>query len=102
MQWEWSLPAGGVVKEALGRAHPMMATKPAGPVYFMAQRETLTQQWASDQIRSYSSDQFAQPQSGGADPAAIAQLADKLIAAEHPILVCGYPGQSKNAPTLIA
>jgi acetolactate synthase-1/2/3 large subunit len=101
MKWEWTLPSGVVVKEALRRAHTIMETKPAGPVYFMAQRETLTQQWASDQIRSYSSDQFAQPQSGGADPAAITQLADRLIAAEHPILVCGYAGQSKNAPKLI-
>jgi acetolactate synthase-1/2/3 large subunit len=90
-----------VVKEALRRAHTIMETKPAGPVYFMAQRETLTQQWASDQIRSYAGDEFVQPQSGGADPAAIAKLADKLIAAEHPILVCGYAGQSKNAPKLI-
>ena len=101
MKWEWTLPSGVVVKEALRRAHTIMETKPAGPVYFMAQRETLTQQWASDQIRSYAADQFAQPQSGGADPTTIAQLADKIIAAEHPILVCGYAGQSKNAPKLI-
>ena len=101
MKWEWTLPSGVVVKEALRRAHTIMETKPAGPVYFMAQRETLTQKWASDQIRSYAGDQFSQPQSGGADPAMIAQLADKLIAAEHPILVCGYAGQSKNAPKLI-
>jgi acetolactate synthase-1/2/3 large subunit len=67
----------------------------------MAQRETLTEKWASDQIRSYPANQFSQPQSGGADPALIAQLADKLIAAEHPILVCGYAGLSKNAPKLI-
>jgi acetolactate synthase-1/2/3 large subunit len=101
MKWEWTLPSGVVVKEALRRAHTIMETKPAGPVYFMAQRETLTQKWASDQIRSYTSEQFSQPQSGGADPAMIAQLADRLIAAEHPILVCGYAGQSKNAPKLI-
>ena len=101
MKWEWTLPSGVVVKEALRRAHTIMETKPAGPVYFMAQRETLTQKWASDQIRSYAADQFSQPQAGGADPATIAQLADKLIAAEHPILICGYAGQSKNAPKLI-
>ena len=53
MKWEWTLPSGVVVKEALRRAHTIMETKPAGPVYFMAQRETLTQKWASDQIRSY-------------------------------------------------
>jgi acetolactate synthase-1/2/3 large subunit len=101
MKWEWTLPSGVVVKEALRRAHTIMETKPAGPVYFMAQRETLTEKWASDQIRSYAANQFSQPQSGGADPVLIAQLADKLIAAEHPVLICGYAGQSKNAPKLI-
>src|SRR3977135_1052296 len=74
MKWEWTLPSGVVVKEALRRAHTVMQTKPAGPVYFMAQRETLTQQWASDQVPSYGADQFSQPQAGGADPAMIAQL----------------------------
>ena len=53
MKWEWTLPSGVVVKEALRRAHTIMETKPAGPVYFMAQRETLTEKWANDQIRSY-------------------------------------------------
>jgi acetolactate synthase-1/2/3 large subunit len=101
MKWEWTLPSGVVVKEALRRAHTIMETKPAGPVYFMAQRETLTEKWASDQIKSYPSNQFTQPQSGGADPAMIAQLADKIIAAEHPILICGYAAQSKNAPKMI-
>jgi acetolactate synthase-1/2/3 large subunit len=101
MKWEWTLPSGVVVKEALRRAHTIMETKPAGPVYFMAQRETLTEKWANDQIRSYAGSDYSQPQSGGADPAMIAQLADKLLAAEHPILVCGYAGQSKNAPKLI-
>jgi len=101
MKWEWTLPSGVVVKEALRRAHTIMETKPAGPVYLMAQRETLTEKWANDQIRSYGANEYAQPQSGGADPAAIAQLADKLIAAEHPVLICGYAGQSKNAPKLI-
>src|SRR3954464_5963291 len=101
LKWEWTLPSGIVVKEALRRAHTIRETKPAGPVYFMAQRETLTQQWASDQIRSYTAEQFSQPQAGGADPALIAQLADKLIAAENPILICGYAGQSANAPKLI-
>ncbi len=53
-KWEWTLPSGMVVKEALRRAHTIMESEPAGPVYFMVQRETLTQQWATDQIRSYS------------------------------------------------
>ena len=101
MKWEWTLPSGVVVKEALRRAHTIMENHPQGPVYFMAQRETLTQQWAADQIRSYPAEQFAQPQSGGADPAVIAQLADRLIAAEHPILICGYAGRNAKAAKLI-
>jgi acetolactate synthase I/II/III large subunit len=101
MKWEWTLPSGVVVKEALRRAHTIMESNPKGPVYFMAQRETLTQQWAEDEIKTYPADLFAQPQSGGADPAAIAQLADRIMAAEHPILICGYAGQSPNAPKLI-
>jgi acetolactate synthase I/II/III large subunit len=101
MKWEWTLPSGVVVKEALRRAHTIMETKPAGPVYFMAQRETLTERWANDEIRSYSANDFSQPQSGGADPAQIAQLADKIMAAEHPILITGYAAQSKNAPKMI-
>src|SRR6478609_7793227 len=101
LKWEWTLPSGIVVKEALRRAHSIMQSHPRGPAYFMAQRETLTQQWASDQIRSYTAEQFSQPQAGGADPAAIAQLADKLLAAEHPILITGYAGQNAKAPKLI-
>jgi acetolactate synthase-1/2/3 large subunit len=101
MKWEWTLPSGVVVKEALRRAHTIMESHPQGPVYFMAQRETLTQSWAEDQIRSYSAEEFAQPQSGGADPAMIAQLADRLIAAEHPVLICGYAGRNAKAAKLI-
>jgi acetolactate synthase-1/2/3 large subunit len=88
MKWEWTLPT-------------IMASHPQGPVYFMAQRETLTQQWAADQIRSYPAEQFSQPQAGGADPAMVATLADKIIAAEHPILITGYAGRNAKTAKLI-
>ena len=101
VKWEWTLPSGVVVKEALRRAHNIMSTQPQGPVYMMMQRETLTQQWAADEIRSYSSEQFTNAQSGGADPTAIAQLADRIIAAEHPILITGYAGRNLKTAKLI-
>ena len=41
-KWEWTLPSGVVVKEALRRAHSIMQSEPRGPVYLMMQRETLT------------------------------------------------------------
>ena len=45
LKWEWTLPSGVVVKEALRRAHSIMQSEPRGPVYLMMQRETLTQHW---------------------------------------------------------
>src|SRR5579864_723752 len=56
VKWEWTLPSGVVVKEALQRAYSIMQSAPCGPVYLMMQRETLTQQWSADQIRRYAAD----------------------------------------------
>ena len=58
LKWEWTLPSGVVVKEALRRAHSIMQSEPRGPVYLMMQRETLTQPWALDEIRRYSAERF--------------------------------------------
>ena len=56
LKWEWTLPSGVVVKEALRRASSIMQSEPRGPVYLMMQRETLTQHWSADEIRRYSAD----------------------------------------------
>src|SRR5882762_9341506 len=77
VKWEWTLPSGVVVKEALRRAHTVMHSEPRGPVYLMMQRETLTQRWATDEIHRYSEDQFAATGGGGADPKLVATLADR-------------------------
>src|ERR1700751_3628080 len=89
MKWEWTLPSGVVVKEALRRAYSIMQSEPRGPVYLMMQRETLTQQWSADQIRRYSGDEFAATSRGGGDPKLVEAIADKILAAENPILITG-------------
>ena len=91
-KWEWTLPSGVVVKEALRRAHSIMQSAPRGPVYLMMQRETLTEHWGVDEIHRYPGDRFSALAGGGADPALIAALAERLIAAENPILITGYGG----------
>ena len=91
-KWEWTLPSGVVVKEALQRAYSVMQSEPRGPVYLMMQRETLTEHWDVDEIRRYAGDRFGPLAGGGADPKLIAQLADRLVAAENPILITGYGG----------
>ena len=101
VKWEWTLPSGVVVKEALRRAHSIMQSEPRGPVYLMMQRETLTQSWNADDVRRFSAEQYGSTTGGGADPALIAQLADRLIKAEHPILITGYAGRNARASQLI-
>src|SRR3984957_18745039 len=59
----------------------------------MMQRETLTQHWSADEIRSYSGDQFAATSRGGGDPKLAEAIADKLLTAENPILITGYGGR---------
>lgn len=101
LKWEWTLPSGVVVKEALRRAYSIMQSEPRGPVYLMMQRETLTQQWSADQIRRYAADQFAATSGGGADPKLVAALAERLLTAENPILIAGYAGRNERASEMI-
>ncbi len=101
LKWEWTLPSGVVVKEALRRAYSIMQSEPRGPVYLMMQRETLTQAWSADQIRRYAADQFAATSGGGADPKLVAALAERLLTAENPILIAGYAGRNERASAMI-
>jgi acetolactate synthase I/II/III large subunit len=91
-KWEWTLPSGVVVKEALQRAYSIMQSAPCGPVYLMMQRETLTQHWNADEIRRFSGDRFGAVARGAADPGLVAKLADRLLAAENPMLITAYGG----------
>lgn len=97
VKWEWTLPSGVVVKEALRRAQTIMESHPQGPVYLMMQRETLTQHWNGDEVRRYPAEQFSGARSGGADPELVAQLADRLIASENPILITAYAGRNPES-----
>jgi acetolactate synthase-1/2/3 large subunit len=101
LKWEWTLPSGVVVKEALRRASSIMQSEPRGPVYLMMQRETLTQHWNADDIRRYPADRFAATSGGGGDPKLVAALAEKLLTAENPILITGYAGRHAHASRAI-
>jgi acetolactate synthase-1/2/3 large subunit len=101
LKWEWTLPSGVVVKEALRRAHTIMQSEPRGPVYLMMQRETLTQHWNADEIRRYPADRFAATSGGNADPELVAALAERLLSAENPVLITGYAGRNARASAAI-
>jgi acetolactate synthase-1/2/3 large subunit len=101
LKWEWTLPSGVVVKEALRRAYSIAQSEPQGPVYLMMQRETLTQSWSVDEVRRFGAEQYGGTAGGGADPKLVAQLTDRLLAAESPILITGYAGRNARASELI-
>ena len=101
LKWEWTLPSGVVVKEALRRAASIMQSEPCGPVYMMMQRETLTQHWRADEIRRYAADQFAATSGGGGDPALVAALAERLLNAQNPVLITGYAGRHERGSRAI-
>ncbi len=92
VKWEWTLPSGVVVKEALQRAYSIMQSAPRGPVYLMMQRETLTEHWRVDEIRRFPNDRFGALAGAGADPDLIAALADRILSAQNPVLITGYSG----------
>ncbi|GAA4329614.1 thiamine pyrophosphate-requiring protein [Pigmentiphaga soli] len=97
VKWEWTLPSGVVVKEALRRAHSVMHSEPRGPAYLMLPRETLTETWAPEAVPSYPQDRYGPNEPGGVDPALAERLAERLLAAERPILLTAYGG--RNART---
>src|SRR5579863_8574880 len=101
LKWEWTLPSGVVVKETLSRAHSIMQSEPRGPVYLMMQRETLTQPWSTEEVHRYPADRFGVAVAGGGDPQLVAALADRLLAAEKPILVTGYAGRQARTARMI-
>ena len=101
VKWEWTLPSGVVVKEALRRAHTVMHSEPKGPVYLMLPREILTEAWSEEDMRSYPAERFGNAGSSGADPKLVDQLADVLLGARSPILLTSYAGRTPGASEAI-
>src|ERR1700734_2347975 len=69
VKWEYSLPSGVVVKEALARASAFMQSDPRGPVYMMLPRETLAELWDDADMPAYPPARYGSVQSGGVEPA---------------------------------
>ena len=100
-KWEWTLPSGVVVKEALRRAHTVMQSEPKGPVYLMLPREILTDFWDTEDMRSFSAERFGSTEPSGADPQMVERLADALLAAKNPLLLTSYGGRTPGTSDAI-
>jgi acetolactate synthase-1/2/3 large subunit len=99
VKWEYTLPSG--VTKILRRAHTVMHSEPAGPVYLMLPREVLTERWDEQSVRSFPADRYGPLPASGADPELIDQLAARLLPARNPLLITGYAGRDAAASDAI-
>jgi acetolactate synthase-1/2/3 large subunit len=101
VKWEYSLPSGIVVKEALARAGAFAHGDPPGPVYMMLPRETLAEEWEEADMPAYPSARYGHVQAGGIEPARVGAIADALMAAKNPIAVTAYLGRKAEAVAVL-
>src|SRR5580692_7095497 len=101
VKWEYSLPSGIVVKEALTRAYAFAQSDPPGPVYMMLPRETLAEEWDDAAMPSYPPARYGSVQSGGIEPARVDAIAQALMAAENPVAVTAYLGRKPQAVAVL-
>ncbi len=101
VKWEYSLPSGIVVKEALARASAFAQSDPPGPVYMMLPRETLAEQWDDAGVPAYPPARYGSVHTGGIDRARVDAIAQALMAAENPIALTAYLGRKQQAVAVL-
>ena len=101
VKWEYSLPSGIVVKEALARASAFAQSDPPGPVYMMLPRETLAEQWDDADMPAYPPTRYGSVPSCGIEPARVDAIVKQLMAAENPIAVTAYLGRKPGAVAVL-
>ncbi|CCD88567.1 putative acetolactate synthase putative thiamine pyrophosphate enzyme, N-terminal TPP-binding domain [Bradyrhizobium sp. ORS 285] len=101
VKWDYTLPSGVVVKEALARAAAFMHSDPPGPVYMMLPRETLAETWPADAMPAYLPARYGSVKAGGIEPERAEAIADALMTADNPIALTAYLGRSAEAVSVL-
>ena len=101
VKWEYSLPSGVVVKEALARASAFAYSDPPGPVYMMLPRETLAEEWDEADMPAYPPARFGSVQAGGIERERAEAVARALMAAENPVAFVAYLGRKPQAVAVL-
>src|SRR5712691_4788006 len=92
VKWDYQPTAIEGVPESFARAYSVMMTEPQGPVY-MCYDAMLQEEPLSAEVPLPPESAAATPAPMAPDPRAIAAIADKLVAAEHPMLLAEYAGR---------
>jgi acetolactate synthase-1/2/3 large subunit len=101
VKWSYDLPSGLITKEVIRRAHSIMHSDAMGPAYLTVARETLTALHHAADIRAFSARRFGPLRAHGIDDDTIHAIADRLMAADDPILITAYAGRDRRTPALI-
>jgi len=101
VKWDYSLPSGVVVKEALARAAAFMQSDPPGPVYMLLPRETLAETWDDSAMPAYPPARYGSVRAGGIEPGRAATIAEALMSAENPVAVTAYLGRKPQAVAVL-
>ena len=101
VKWEYSLPSGVVVREALARAGAFAHSDPRGPVYMMLPRETLAEEWDDAAMPVYPPARYGGVQAGGIEPARADAIAQALMAADNPVAFTAYLGRKPQAVAVL-
>jgi acetolactate synthase-1/2/3 large subunit len=91
---KWDYQPGSIegVPDSFARAYGAMVTEPQGPIY-MCYDAWLQEQPLRNEIALPAHPEATAPVPMAADPAALARIADRLVAAKFPVLLAEYVGR---------
>src|SRR6516225_6498260 len=92
VKWDYQPTSIEGVPESFARAYSIMTTEPQGPVY-MCYDAALQEEPLARKVPLPPAGAAATPAPMAPDPQAIEAIADKLIKAEHPLLLAEYAGR---------
>ena len=100
VKWDYELRSAEQVETIVDRALAVAQTEPKGPVYLSLPREVLAAPVSSFGFTSPVRRVAATP--AGPDPVAVDHLAQRLLAAEHPVLITSNLGRDEIAVAKLA
>jgi len=95
-KWDDQPASVASVPESVMRAYRIATASPQGPVY-VALDAGLQEDEVGDDIVLPNWDRLKTPSPVGPDPRALRALADRLCAAERPLIVTSYAGRDRDA-----
>lgn len=100
VKWDYELRDPRQVDAVVDRALSMATSQPQGPIYLSLPREVLAE--AADEPPVPATREFTPVSSVvQPDPAAVAEIADRIAGAEYPVIVATAAGQDPSAVPLL-